>query len=327
MSGARPRGAGPGGPVPPPRDVPRRPAILRRTVLGAVAAGAAASGLGLGAWAGVVEPGLLLRTTRYAVAPAGWPADFPLTIAVVTDLHAAEPHMPLSRVERIARHVADLVPDLVVVLGDHLASHRWVTRRPGHGDVARILAGLRPPLGTWSVLGNHDWWDDAVVQAARAGTPAARAAIEAAGLPVLANRAVRLLHRGRPLWLAGLDSQWAFRHAPGGTVGGADDLAATLAQVTDAAPVVLLAHEPDVFARVPARVSLTLSGHTHGGQVRLAGRALAVPSRYGARYAYGHVVEDGRHLVVSGGLGCSILPVRFGMPPEVVAVDLGGTGA
>ena len=73
---------------------------------------------------------------------------------------------------------------------------------------------------------------------------------------------------------------------------------------------------------MPHRVSLTLSGHTHGGQVRVLGFSPMVPSRFGNRYAYGHIVEDNRHLIVSGGLGCSILPVRFGVPPEIVMVDL-----
>ena len=93
--------------------------------------------------------------------------------------------------------------------------------------------------------------------------------------------------------------------------------------MTDDAPVILMAHEPDIFAEVPNRVALTVSGHTHGGQVRLAGFTPIVPSKFGSRYAYGHIVEDGRHLVVSGGLGLSGLPIRFGSPPEVVLVALG----
>ena len=76
--------------------------------------------------------------------------------------------------------------------------------------------------------------------------------------------------------------------------------------MTDGSPIILLAHEPDIFPDVPGRVSLTLSGHTHGGQVRLFGYSPVVPSRFGNRYAYGHVVEDDRHLIVSGGLGFSI---------------------
>ena len=79
---------------------------------------------------------------------------------------------------------------------------------------------------------------------------------------------------------------------------------------------------PTSSPQVPERVSLTLSGHTHGGQVRLFGYSPRVPSRFGNRFAYGHIVEDNRHLIVSGGLGCSILPVRIGVPPEIVMVDV-----
>jgi len=85
--------------------------------------------------------------------------------------------------------------------------------------------------------------------------------------------------------------------------------------------VILMVHEPDIFPEVPARVSLTVAGHTHGGQVTIAGFAPIVPSRYGRRYVYGHIVEEERNLIVSAGLGCSTLPIRFGAPPEIVVID------
>ena len=171
---------------------------------------------------------------------------------------------------------------------------------------------------------------------AAAGPTRARRALEAAGIPVYENKAVRLIKDGRPFWIAGLGDQWAFwplekdydefvrRGKKRYT--GVDDLPGTLAQVTDDAPVILMAHEPDIFPGVPERVSLTLSGHTHGGQLRVFGYSPVVPSIFGNRYAYGHVVEDGRHLIVSGGLGCSAMPVRLGAPPEIVVVELGGGG-
>jgi uncharacterized protein len=105
-----------------------------------------------------------------------------------------------------------------------------------------------------------------------------------------------------------------------------DDLAGTLAKVQDAAPVILLAHEPDIMPRVPERVSLVPSGHTHGGQVRMLGWSPVVPSRFHNRYAYGHVREQ-CDLIVSGGLGCSIVPVRMGVPPEIVLVSVSGAQA
>ena len=107
---------------------------------------------------------------------------------------------------------------------------------------------------------------------------------------------------------------------------GVHDLAGTLAKITDDAPVILMAHEPDIFPEVPSRVALTIAGHTHGGQIRIFGMTPVVPSKYGSRYAYGHIVEDNRHLVVSAGLGVSGIPLRFGSPPEIVVIELGSGG-
>jgi uncharacterized protein len=88
--------------------------------------------------------------------------------------------------------------------------------------------------------------------------------------------------------------------------------------------VILMVHEPDIFTEVPGRVALTLAGHTHGGQIRLPLIWPAfVPSAYGARFAYGHIVEDDRHMIVSGGIGTSEVPLRLGVPPEILRVELG----
>ena len=138
-----------------------------------------------------------------------------------------------------------------------------------------------------------------------------------------------LLESAHKVWLAGLGDQWAFPRwlQPPGVRRihrGIDDLVSTLAMITDDAPLILMAHEPDIFARAPARIALTVSGHTHGGQVRLFGWSPVVPSRYGNRYAYGHIVENGRNLIVSAGLGVSSkMPLRLGAPPEIVLIELG----
>ncbi len=299
--------------------------VARRGLL--IGAGALfAAGLGLAGWSLAWEPGLRLAVVRHAVASPAWPAGLPpITIACVADPHCCWPHTPPERLDRIVRLVGDLRPDMVVVLGDYLASHRFVTRRVEMGQVAEILAGLAAPLGVHAILGNHDWWEDGVASAAPGqGMPAAAADFAAAGMPVLHNAARAVTHAGRRLWVAGLGSQWAYR----GLVGraGADDLEAALRAVPPADPVLLLAHEPDIFPRVPSRVALTLAGHTHGGQVSLAGWRPYVPSRFGDRYAWGHVEEAGRHLVVSGGIGQSILPVRLGVPPEITLVTLSAAG-
>ncbi|MCB4821739.1 metallophosphoesterase [Roseicella aerolata] len=301
-----------------------RARLKRRTLLRA-AGGAGAIGAGLGGYAFGYEPGVALRVVQHRLAPANWPADLRLSIALIADPHCGGPHTPLPRLARAVAMANAMQPDLVVLLGDYLADHRFVTDRPSFREVADVLAGLRAPLGVHAVLGNHDWWEDPAAQAGEAPLPAAAADFAAAGLPILHNAARRLVHDGRPIWLGGLGSQWAYRNRS--ALRGADDLAATLAAFTDDAPAILLAHEPDIFPQVPGRVAVTLSGHTHGGQVRIRGYSPIVPSRYGNRYAYGAVEEEGRHLVVSGGIGNSMLPVRFGMPSEVTMVELGGPQA
>jgi hypothetical protein len=142
-------------------------------------------------------------------------------------------------------------------------------------------------------------------------------------IPVLENRAVLMGDPGQRFWLAGLGDQLAYRLGPH-RFRGVDDLPHTLGQVDTEDPVILMLHEPDGFTKVPERVSLSIAGHTHGGQVRVPFVWQDfVPSAYGARFAYGHIVEQGRHLIVSGGLGVSSIPVRLGVPPEVVRIELG----
>jgi predicted MPP superfamily phosphohydrolase len=289
--------------------------------------GLARIGLGaaaLSSYAVLIEPLLRQRTTQYDLKLGNWPAGLDLSIAVIADLHACEPWMNLRRIEAVVEQTNKLGADLIVLLGDYLADHRFVTNSLRSADWSGPLAQLRAPLGVHAILGNHDWWQDKSVQASRRGPPFGRQALEQVGIPVYENDAVRLTKDGRPFWLAGLGDQLAFwptrRHYPGLRVG-IDDLTATLRKTKDGEPVILLAHEPDILPRVPERVSLVLSGHTHGGQVRLLGWSPVVPSRYGNRFAYGHVREQ-CDLIVSGGLGCSIAPVRLGVPPEIVLVNV-----
>ncbi len=279
--------------------------------------------VGFSGYAAAIEPGYRLNVTRYSLSPAHWTPGLKLSIAVIADVHAGGPLMPAERIRGIAEHTNRLHPDLIVLLGDFAASHKFMTRSVPAEDWAEALSVLKAPLGVHAILGNHDWWDDRAAQKRQSGPSLYGDTLKAAGIPVYENDGVRLEHNGRPFWLLGLGDQLAFVRGRGRFTG-LDDLDGTLAKVTDDAPIILMIHEPDAFIKVPKRVSLTLAGHTHGGQVRLFGYSPVVPSGYGNRFAYGHVVEDDRHLIVSGGLGCSILPVRFGVPPEIVLIELGG---
>jgi uncharacterized protein len=252
-------------------------------------------------YAGSIEPKRLV-TTSYRLNPPGWNARR-LSVAAIADLHAGGPNMAIEHIRRVVDHTNALGPDLVVLLGDYTANHRFVTEPVPSEAWAAAFARLEAPLGVWAILGNHDWHDVRTV----------RRAFETVGIPCLENRAVLLGEGEGRFWIAGLGDQIAQR----------DDLPGTLAQVTTGDPVILLAHEPDIFVNVPPSVCLTLAGHTHGGQIKIP---LIwpnfVPSRYGARFSYGHIVESGRRMIVSGGLGTSVVPVRLGVPPEIVHIDI-----
>ena len=307
--------------------------VTRRTILKGLA-GFVAGGVGLTGYAFGIEPLWRLAITRYRVTPAGWPAGLRLRLCVIADVHAGEPYMSADRIAAIVATANGLQPDVHLLLGDYAAGHKWQTRPVPAAEWAPIYGTLEAPLGVHAVLGNHDWWDDYAAQATGKGPVIGRRALERAGVPVYENDVVRLSKDGRPFWLAGLGDQIALLKGQRwrrNRFQGVDDLTGTLAKITDDEPVILMAHEPDIFPKVPPRVALTLSGHTHGGQVRLLGYSPMVPSQFGNRYAYGHIVETAgrgladrpRDLIVSGGLGCSIMPVRFGVPPEIVVVELG----
>ena len=119
------------------------------------------------------------------------------------------------------------------------------------------------------------------------------------------------------MWVAGVGDYWAERY----------DVSKALFALPLGVPAIGLTHNPDLFPEIPDRFSLIVAGHTHGGQVYLPflGR-LIVPSEYGQRYAIGHVIEGGRHLFVTPGVGTSIIPVRFLVPPEISVLELQSGG-
>jgi hypothetical protein len=281
----------------------------------------ALTGVSLGTYAFVIEPGFLLRVQHYALSPPRWTDGLKLRLVLLADPHLVEPHMPITRWQRIIREANALEGDLTLLLGDYVAGHFFRTGTVPVTEIAKATRQVQAPLGVFAIIGNHDWWDDRAAVKRGAGPTLTQKALEDEGIPVLVNAAQRLSKDGLPFWLSGTDSIVAIPKGRGRFESRAD-LAGTLARVTDDAPVIHMAHEPDLFTDIPQRVSLTLSGHTHGGQFRLFGWSPVVPSAFGNRFAYGHIVENGKNLVVSGGLGCSIMPVRFGVPPEIVVVDL-----
>lgn len=289
-----------------------------------------AAGLGTAVYGFGIEP-FRLVVTRYRFTPQRWTNGLRLRVAILSDIHACKPWVSVPKLRSIVEQTNRLNPDMILLLGDFAGGHRFVVEEVHSQEWAPALGRLNAPLGVHAVLGNHDWWDDLSAQRAGHGPVYGQRALEQAGVRVFENDAVRLVKDDQPFWLAGLGDQLAFlpyRKYGRDRWQGMDDLPGTLAKITDEAPVLMMAHEPDIFPKIPSRVSVTMSGHTHGGQVRLLGWSPVVPSRHRNRYAYGHVIEpreDGpaTSLIVTGGIGCSIMPVRFGVPPEIVLLELG----
>jgi uncharacterized protein len=257
----------------------------------------------LGVWAFWWEPHRF-RVREVPLALPDWPRELSgMRVALIADLHVGSPYNGLDKLREIVRRTNEAHPDLICLLGDYVKG-----RIPGHWispkEMASELGRLQAPLGVFAVLGNHDHWYGAehVVRAFRG-----------AGILVVEDQARRVWFRGSGLWIGGISDFNEGRH----------DVRGTMRQVTDSAPVILITHNPDIFPEIPARVSLLLAGHTHGGQVVFPFiGALIVPSIYGNRYLEGHIEERGQHLFVASGTGMSYLPVRFLVPPEVTILRI-----
>jgi uncharacterized protein len=260
----------------------------------------------LAVWSFLIEPDRLV-VNEVPLQLQGWPRSFNnLKIAVLGDLHVGSPHIGIEKLQEIVRAVNERNPDVVLIPGDLVIQDVVGGHFVAPETIAENLRGLRARFGVYAVLGNHDRWLDG---------ERVRRALEAAGVRVLENDVARLDAEGESFWVGGLSDLWT----------GKPDVKGTLLKVSDDAPVILFTHNPDLFPEIPGRVILTVAAHTHGGQVNLPfiGRPV-VPSRYKQRFAAGHIIENGRHLYVTTGIGTSIIPVRFRVVPEITMLIISG---
>ncbi len=230
-----------------------------------------------------------------------WPQDAaPMRVALIGDIHMGNRITDAARLARIVEQINALRPDLVLIAGDFIAGHDDGTSAAIAPDLAP-LAGLKPPLGTVAVLGNHDYWT---------GQAPVRAALAKAGITVLDNDARKF----GALTVVGIgDSYTDHDNIP----------AATAAARRLGGPRVVLSHGPDIVPDLPDDLPLALVSHTHCGQIVLPFYGPpVVPSNYGRRYLCGIVREPGRATIVTAGLGTSVLPLRLGAPADVWLLTL-----
>jgi predicted MPP superfamily phosphohydrolase len=260
----------------------------------------------LGADAFVVDPNFPV-VIRQEISLARWPEQLNgFTIALLSDFHydhvfSAHPiHAAIGMVN-------DLRPDLVALTGD-FASMPWIGSHEKAAAAAepcaRLLRQLNAPQGLWSVLGNHDYFTD---------PDHVTAALTAEKIPVLANQSVPIERNGERFWLAGVDD----------VLGKAARLDRTLRNVPKDEPVVLMVHEPDYadkVARYP--VDLQLSGHSHGGQVRVPLVGPLYLPELARKYVWGLYKVGELTLYTNAGLGTVQIPVRFNCAPEITLLSI-----
>ncbi len=278
------------------------PTTRRKFIRLAATAGVAA----LAADTVLVEPNRP-QIVRRGIALRRWPARLEgFTIALLSDFHY-DAHFSVHPIRSAIGVVNGLHPDLIVLTGDFVSSPLVGDPKVGAAvaePCVQLLRKMQAPHGLWAVLGNHDAYTDA---------DHVTSVLRAAGIPVLANRSIPIEHDGARFWLAGVADVLEQRV----------DLAGALHQIPRDEAAILLAHEPDYadyVARYP--VDLQLSGHSHGGQVRLPFiRPLYLP--IGARkYILGQYQIKSLTLYVNAGLGTVNVPVRMNCPPEITVLTM-----
>ncbi len=225
----------------------------------------------------------------------------PLKVLLIADLHVAEPDTSPARIARLIAQANALRPDIVLFAGDFVAHKRLATSKPGFADAIAPLKDIKAPLGAYAVLGNHDHWRNAAE---------AKTTLERVGVRVLDNEAVQ----AGSLVIGGVDDAFT----------GHDDVDATVKAMKRLRGVkILISHSPDVMPEVPADIPLVVAGHTHCGQIALPFFGpIVTMSRFGQRYACGLVREDDKTLVVTAGIGTSLLPIRFNAPPDMWLITI-----
>jgi len=260
-------------------------------------------GIIIASYACFVEP-FRLVVTSYTVETDKWTSDKPLKIVLLADIHSINPWMTPAHLDKIIEETNKLNPDIVLLLGDYVATHPFGVQVPPE-DGVRPYKNIKSVCGVYAILGNHDLHKSK-------GWPEAFAKT---GIPILRNDAQKIQCEAQSFWIAGLD-EWRLGHV---------DISKTIKKVSDNDSIILMTHNPDAFVEIPETIALTVAGHTHGGQIRLpflGAVSAVIPSKYGLRYAYGHIQENGKDLVVSSGLGMTGIPLRFLDPPEITVVNL-----
>ena len=249
----------------------------------------------------VIEPNLLITKYQKIYVP-NWDKNIDgFKIAIVTDIHLGTKFSDLKKLGKIANIINKKQPDLTVFLGDLDAKS---IKYSGYkkDEIAEVLKKFNSKHGSIAIMGNHDYYPPDIVPQI----------YKIAQIPLLEHQDLFIHQNNIPIRIVGFKDLWHFKSTPINVIG-------TKYKNT---PTIVLAHNPDSFADMPNFVSLTLSGHTHGGEIVLPViGSFVVPSEYGQRYRKGYIVENNKHLYVSGGIATTGR-ARFLNLPEIAILEI-----
>lgn len=264
-----------------------------------------------------IEPRQFVVVQETLAVPNWSPSLNGLRIVTIADIHTGSNYAPPERVRYVVEQANALNPDVIVLLGDYVSEAKWdreARSRPEGSDrtelkipvetIAESLRGFNAKYGVYAIIGNHDWYHNE--------QKIHRMLEEIAGINVLNNEIAEIYVNGEILRIWGIEDLWRNRQVP--TANSYDLLA-------EKRNIIALTHNPDSLLSSPDGIAIMFAGHTHGGQLNwpfFGPKAVFNDPRF----MDGHTVVDGKHVYVTSGVGTSVLPLRFRVPPEINVITL-----
>jgi predicted MPP superfamily phosphohydrolase len=267
-----------------------------------------------------IEPRQFVVVNETLAVPHWSPNLNGLRVVTIADIHTGSNYAPPDRLRYVVEQANAQNPDVIVLLGDYVSERRWdrdARNKPEGTDrtelkvpvdeIAENLKGFRAKYGVFAIIGNHDWYHNE--------PNIHRKFEEIAGINVLQNEIAEIAVNGETLRIWGIEDWYRNRQVP----------TAPFDAAAENRNIIALTHNPDSSLHTPEGFSIMFSGHTHGGQLNwpIFG-PIAVFNDH--RFMDGHVVVDNKHVYVSSGVGTSVLPFRFRVPPEINVVTLTSLG-
>jgi predicted MPP superfamily phosphohydrolase len=261
-----------------------------------------------------IEPNELI-VKNYQINLSQWNKNLNgFKIVLISDIHGGSNSIDEAKIRRVVELSNEQNADLILLLGDYVSQQRFdrTKLKMPIETVAENLKGLKAKFGVYAVLGNHDgWFDD----------DKTKNELEKIGYKVLENQVVSLDVNGQKIRLLGM----ADALKVGNWQSYIEKAKDAISKVEREGNLIVFTHNPEVFpilnevdADLSNEISLMIAGHTHGGQCKfpIIGSPI-IPTSYGQRYVSGEVIENGKHFFISSGIGTSILPIRYNVPPEI----------